>query len=357
MRSSNNNTKFSLVVLMVVLCGSSGLASAAEITVMGYRSGGFQENYQKAVIDPFNASHPEVHVTFYGVQNAAVSLGLLRAQRANPQADAVIYDLSVAKIAKDEGLIDEIDMAKVPNAERLGSIGRELGGYALPLTYDTFTLVFNQQVFADGAPDSWKALWDPQHRGRVVVPAQGGGDIQAIALTLLTNHMLGADSDETIEPAIEALIELAPAVQTWEPKPEQYTLVANGSADISVGWNARSQYFIDQSEGLLGTVAPQEGTLTQVNVISPIAGSANPDATQTFIDYALSAEAQQRFSELMYYAPTNIDAVLDPSVEERVPFLDDTQHDKLLPVDWMKIAAARDELLNPWRRQIIPASR
>ncbi|WP_216073101.1 hypothetical protein, partial [Acinetobacter nosocomialis] len=72
----------------------------AEITLIGYRSS-FQENYIKAVIEPFQAAHPDIKVTYYGVQNAAFALGLMRAQRDAPQADVVLYDLSVAKIAHD----------------------------------------------------------------------------------------------------------------------------------------------------------------------------------------------------------------------------------------------------------------
>ena len=77
-------------------------AQAAEITLMGYR-GAFEQNYVKAVIEPFMKAHPDISVVYAGVQNAAAALGNLRAQKSSPQANAVIIDLSVAKIARDEG--------------------------------------------------------------------------------------------------------------------------------------------------------------------------------------------------------------------------------------------------------------
>ncbi len=37
--------------------------------------------------------------------------------------------------------------------------------------------------------------------------------------------------------------------------------------------------------------------------------------------------------------------------------MDPVQREKLIPVNWMTIGDMRDKLLNPWRRQIIPAGR
>ncbi len=91
-----------------------------------------------------------------------------------------------------------------------------------------------------------------------------------------------------MKPGVDKLVELAPAVQTWEPKPDAYTLVANGMATLSIGYNARAQFYFDQTGGKLQSAGPKEGTAAQVNVISAIANGKNMDATRTFIDYAIS---------------------------------------------------------------------
>ena len=98
-------------------------AQAAEITLMGYR-GAFEQNYVKAVIEPFMKAHPDISVVYAGVQNAAAALGNLRAQKSSPQANAVIIDLSVAKIARDEGLLAELDLARIPAYGDLADLGR-----------------------------------------------------------------------------------------------------------------------------------------------------------------------------------------------------------------------------------------
>jgi putative spermidine/putrescine transport system substrate-binding protein len=342
-------------LLVAGLLGAAA-ADAAEITVMGYR-GAFQDNYVKAVVEPFEQANPDVKVTFFGVQNAAVSLGTMRAQKDAPQTDVVIFDLSVAKIARDEGLIAELDTGKMKNWADLGKVGRDLGAFAPPLTYDTFLMIYNHDAYPT-PPKSWMALWDKAEDGKIIIPAQGGGDIQAIALTIIANRLAGeTDYAKTIKPGVDKLVEMAPLVQTWEPKPDAYTLVGNGTAAIAVGYNARGQYYHDQTGGKLETVAPAEGTVTQVNVISEVANTANKDAAQRFIDYALSPEAQARFAEMMFYAPTNSKTVVSADAQKRIPLMDPANQASQIPVDWMRIGELREKMLTPWRREIIPAGR
>lgn len=335
----------------------AGAAQAADITVMGYRGGSFEQNFKKAVIEPFMAQNPDINVTFFGVQNAAASLGQMRAQKDAPGANAVIYDLSVAKIAATEGLTETLDTGKIAAYPDLHDIGKELGGDAIPLTYDTLALIYNKDAYPT-PPDSWSALWDPAHKGKVVVPAQGGGDIQAILLTIIANRMAGeADYKKTIEPGVELLTKMAPLIQTWEPKPDAYTIIADGTADVGIGYNARAQFYHDQTGGRLMSVSPKEGSAAQINVISAIKGAPDQEATLAFINYALSPEAQAAFSRAMFYAPTNSKTELDDATKARIPYMDPANREALIPVDWMTIGEMRDQILAPWKRKIIPASR
>lgn len=346
-------------VATLAACGGAPTA-ATEITLLGYQTGGFREQYTNAVITPFEQAHPGVRVTYYGVRNSATELAVLRGHKGQdspPPADVTIIDLSVAKIANDEGLLEEIRLDRVPNAKLLQSLGAELGVFGLPVTYDTLALVYDTRAVTP-APTSWTALWDPAHKGRVVVPAEGGGDIQAIALTIVANRLAGNDDfGRDITPGIARLTALAPLVQTWEPKPDAYTLVATGSADVAIGWNARSQFHVNESHGRLGSVLPSEGTVSQVNVISAVKGTRQRELVETFIDYALGAEAQARFSAAMFYAPTNSTVQLDATTRQRIPLLDEANRARLIPVDWLQVGAMRERILEPWRRAIIPASR
>ena len=130
--------------------------------------------------------------------------------------------------------------------------------------------------------------------------------------------------------------------------------MANGTSTLSIGYNARSQYYYDQTEGRLRSISPKEGSASQINVIGAIANAAEPAATLAFIQYAISPEAQESFARTMFYAPTNTRAEVDEATRARIPMMDPEQRARLIPVDWMSIGDMRESMLRPWRRQIIP---
>src|SRR5258708_23366416 len=112
----------SLVARMMcgVLLGLIGVAAVAaaaeptgEIVVMGY-PGAFQDNYTKTAIEPFMKAHPGVKVIYNAAGNSAQMLGLLRAQKPQPEADAVIMHLSVSRVGHKQGLFEKLDAASAP---------------------------------------------------------------------------------------------------------------------------------------------------------------------------------------------------------------------------------------------------
>ncbi|MNI53486.1 hypothetical protein D3C73_1083210 [compost metagenome] len=107
----------------------------------------------------------------------------------------------------------------------------------------------------------------------------------------------------------------------------------------------------------MGSVGPSEGTASQINVVSAIEKASEPEATQTFINYAIGPEAQAAFAKAMFYAPVNTKTQVDEATAKRIPMMDPAQREKLIPVDWMTIGDMRDDILQPWRRKIIPAGR
>ena len=59
-------------------------------------------------------ANPDIKVEYFPLPNSAQMLGSLRAQKAAPQIDVVIMDVSVSKAATDENLFLKIDEKNVP---------------------------------------------------------------------------------------------------------------------------------------------------------------------------------------------------------------------------------------------------
>ena len=85
---------------------------------------------------------------------------------------------------------------------------------------------------------SLRVLWNPAWRGRIAISAPP--NIQGLALTALLAYADAADWREA-DGAFRELRELAPSVKTFDPEPDGYTLVLNGSVVFATGWNARAQ--------------------------------------------------------------------------------------------------------------------
>jgi putative spermidine/putrescine transport system substrate-binding protein len=343
-----------LAMLLFALTATSGSALAGqptgEITLMSY--GGIVEDmYKKAVVEPFTKKFPGVTVKYFAGGSSAQMLGTLRAQRSNPQIDLAIMDTSVSDVGNKEGVLAKPDPVQVPSLKELFPQALNPGGFGPAVTFDHWVLVFDAEKVKP-APTQFAALWEPRFRRQISLPAMP--NIQGIAATILTAKMLGHDYRQSIDAAVQKLKELAPAVQTFDPQPDGYTLVLGGSLQIATGWNARSQLFHDQSKGKLGVLLPAEGSVFQINTINLVAGCKNPVAAQAFMNYALGTEAQKSFTETMFYASTNAKAKIAPAAAARVAGTPETMA-KMIPVDWNWIATVRDQWNNRWKREIIPA--
>ncbi|MFD2238263.1 ABC transporter substrate-binding protein [Aureimonas populi] len=337
-----------LAVLAPAAHAQSAADVSGEITLMAY-SGIFKDNYTAAVIEPFMELYPDVTVNYFGQPGSAQMLGTLRSQAGSPQTDVVIFDVSTSLIGNREGLLAPLSQEEVPNLADLVPAATVQEGYGPAVTFDSLVLIYNTRTVPE-APAGIADLWDPAHAGRIAATAMPS--ILGTGLMLITSSMLGEDYTESVEQAVAKLSELAPSVQTFDPRPDSYTLVLNGTVDIATGWNARAQTYAVQSDGLQGVVLPEEGSVLQINTINLTEGSANAQAAAAFIDYALSPEAQAAFTEAMYYAPVNALTEVSEEASARTSI---NEMDGMLPLDWAWVATRNDEWNQLWRRQIISA--
>jgi putative spermidine/putrescine transport system substrate-binding protein len=324
-------------------------APSGEITFLGY-TGIFEDNYKPAVVEPFMRRFPNIRVNYTSGTNSAQILGTLRAQRASPQVDVALLDVSIQKIGNEEGLHGRLDPAQVPNLEQLFDLARpQTEGFGPAVTFDHLTVVYDSRA-VNPAPAALSDLWDPRFRGKLAVYAPP--DINGLALTILVNKTLGGDYRQNIDAAIRRLAELAPNVQTWTPNPDSYSLVLNGVVSAGTGWNARSQLFHDQSQGRLGVTLPSDGSAFQINTMSLVANAPNARAAQAFINYAISAEAQKAFTERMFYGPVNRTAQIAPAALARTAASPENMA-RMVPIDWAFVATVRDRWNERWRREVI----
>jgi len=343
-----------LACALLPAAGAVASAKAADISgnivLMAY-SGAFQDSYTKAVLEPFMKAHPGVTITYSPAQGSAQMLGLLRAQKASPQVDVTIMDFSVSRVANKEGLFSKLDQSMVPNLADVYDQARMANDGGPGLTFDNLVMVYNPEIMKT-PPTGIKDLVDPANKGKLVfLPAP---NVVGIALQLVVDKYLGVDYKGSSDPAIGLLTKVAANVPTWQPTPDEYTAVINGTASMAVAWNARAQLYMDQAPGKIKTIVMKDGGVLDMDTINLVAGAQNRAAALAFIDYALSPEPQERLAQIMYYGPTNKKAKLSAELFSRTSSAPETLA-KMIPVDWDYVATVQDQWSNRWRREVIPA--
>jgi putative spermidine/putrescine transport system substrate-binding protein len=340
------------------LLGMAGLAAAAlpaaaqqdgSMTLMAY-AGIFRENYTDVVVRPFQGGGAAVQ--YFEGGTSAQMLGTLRAQKADPQVDVVIMDVTTAALACAEGLVEKMPAAAWPILGQIDPQARAAGGECGPgVMFDHLVMVYDSQAVTP-APTRFMAMADAAQRGAVGFAAPP--NIQGLAVSAILAHARSQDW-RNIGAALPALKAIAANTQSFDPKPDGYTMILNGQLRFATGWNARAQLYRDQSQGRIGVVLPEEGTVFQINTINLVANAKNRERASAFVNHALSAAAQKAFTERMFYGPTNTTAQVSPEAMQRTALAPEFRS-RVIPLDWEEMLKLRDGWNQRWRREVISAA-
>ena len=341
------NRRLPRLVAMLGLLAAGATPAQADVTILGYQ-GIVADNYVKAVVEPFTKA-TGIKVNYRPVQTAVQNLGTLRAEKGNASVDLSIMDAIVSRTGNTEGIFEPVDEKDVPNIANLFPEARPNGQFGPGVTFDHLVLIYNTDEVKP-PPAAFADMWKPANAGKVIF--NGAPSIEAYMLMILIDRQLGADESKTVQPAVDRLAELAPSVMSWHPTPDPFTLVANGTARIGIGWNARAQAYRDTSRGKLGVVLPAEGSMLQINTINLVKGAPSRAEALKFMNYALSPEAQAAFTNALFYAPTN--RLAQPTPEAvRLSAASPEDRARMRPLDWSIFVANQERWLQLWRRQIL----
>lgn len=327
---------------------SPAYAARRSLTFAAY-GGMFQELYEPAAVDPFGGSHPDTDVFYYAVPTSSQALATLRRQRERPEIDVVLLDLASARTATEEGLLEPLTQASMPVLADLAPAATFPGIAGRALFTEPLVLLFDAARMPP--PPAWKTLWSGQADRTIALPAPP--DPIGIAFTIVAGRLFGGGNEQhAIADGIAAINELQRQVPSWSPSPDVYHMVGEGNALLGVGWNMPAQVFSDRMNARLGVVFPEEGTISRVTTINLVKGSRQPEAARQLIAHLLGTEAQRVMVEKMYLGPVNARArylesalLRTANTRERVA--------RAMPVDWVSVAAVRDEMLRRWR-EVIP---
>jgi putative spermidine/putrescine transport system substrate-binding protein len=299
----------------------------------------------KEIAGPFGVqTGVKVIPDLVGVTSLMVSK--VKASRAKPQYDVVIFVSYGAGVLSGEGLLEKPDLSKIPN---LSHIPPELhtlaNGYALSFMGDTSGMVYNKQAFPT-PPDSWEILWDKKYSGKIFLPPPT--EREALQLIVLAARMAGGSAHDP-EPGFKKLAELKGRVLTLGEDKHQLAELFRTGALAAGGPSSPSDladYYFKPEYGLgMALVELKEGFPFDLECLAIIKGHpGDTDVIHGFLNTALSAESEGKIAQLALVTPMNRDAVLPPQLKNSSFMVGaDATAKKGIRIDPIYLASVRDE--------------
>lgn len=248
------------------------------------------------------------------------TMAKVRAQKAAPQLDIAMFDDVGVLLLGREGLLDTIDLSRLPNAKDVhpraiveGEKGKVQG---IGVFQFATGILYNPQLVKD-PPSTWAILWDPKYRGKVQVPSTRTAISFFVAVAAAKLH---GGTEFNMTPAWKELRTL---------KGNLHSLITNEALTAEMMKNnelalvAHPAFlfkdFIEKGYPIRASYKLKEGSFGIVSVVTIVKGHPGKDEViYDFLNRVLDAEAQRKISIDLWTGPTNKKVKLPPNVSELV---------------------------------------
>jgi putative spermidine/putrescine transport system substrate-binding protein len=334
--------------------GAPGLAEAqaqrrfdGETLRVQFWAGSEGQTIRSGVVDPFTQkTGAKVQVT-EGWTSA--SIAKLRAEKANPSTSVYLMDDIGVVTGGREGLLEPLDLSRLPNAVDVQPKFFIEGKGAGFFTYVT-GLVYNTDLVKT-PPTSWKELWDPKYKGKIAIPPAGAGPALHMAIIAA---MVGGGSQYNMDPAWEALKALKPNVAVMEQSAAILAeLLKNGEVAIVMRTVYLFKPYIEKNYPIGISLAMKEGFFATPGCAAIVKNHPDKrELAETFVNETLSVDAQTKMAHSLWFGPTNRKVKLPPEVAR---YLVSTQEqwDAIIPVNLDNLAARREEWVQKYTRALL----
>lgn len=328
-----------LAVAAAMVTGSSAPGQAADPVVVSIWGGHWKEGVEQAIGIPFTRA-TGIPVE-YEVGETTQRLAKARATKGNPQADVTFTTSHVARLYNAEGMLEAIPRAALANAKDVIPDAFK-GDYAVGLYATAYALAVRTDMVKEPIA-SWKDLWSPALKGKVILPA-----FDPSAIIIASARLEGGD-EFAWEKGWERLRALKPNVAAFYATGVQsIEMMRRGEA--AVGLMNSPNVNALQKEGVpVRLVIPREKAIVTVDVITVLKGTKKREAALKFVDFALSPEAQGKLGMSYGATPTNTKAVLTEEFRNR-PGIFDTK-EKWATQAYMVNDEQRAKMLDAWKER------
>ncbi len=342
--------------------GLSGAASLARVAqgapavakgqtmAIAIWGGPFSAALREAVLPEFEKDHGVKVVMEEGI--SADAIAKVRTARANPQHTLIGVDDQFISELKTEGLIVQLTPKDVPTMKDLFPEYVVEDGYGLGVAVSWHSLHYNSARIKTPIT-SWRALWDPAYKGRVVIQSfKAGTGIMTLAVVA---------GLATGKPAQQARYEPEAAFPLYKQlKPNLHSIV--DSTIQALPLLAQGEAWIVPTPSRLGAAytvkgAPiaraeaKEGQPMLLNTVALVKNAPLQEQGKDFINRFLSAKVQLEMAKKALTGPTNQKVEVPADLRKYVP-VGREDATRMIRLDWTHVTKNRAKWVDWWNKEM-----
>lgn len=227
--------------------------------------------------------------------------------KGNPESDITFTTSHVGWLYATDGLYEQLDLGKVPNAKNLVNQAK-ISPYHIGTWAYVYTIGYLPDRLKGVAFESWGDLWKPEVKGKLAAPDFDPSHIITIAA------ILSGGNAATWEKGQAKLKELKPSFKAFYTNDaNSQQLIANGETPVQVILSMNAHFMA--GEGVpIQLVIPKEGAILGIDTIAIMKGSKKAELAYKFINLALDPQVQAEVAKFKKGSPVVLDAKVDPAI-------------------------------------------
>jgi putative spermidine/putrescine transport system substrate-binding protein len=286
-----------IVLVLLTLLAAVPAAEAQNALVVSAWGGNWKDSLEKIVAKSFTAK-TGIPVEFE-VGGTIDRLAKARVAKGNPLVDVTFTTSHVGRLYISDGLIQPIDMSKLPNAKDLAKEAirseHHLGVWAY-----VYTVVYRPDLVKEDIT-KWSDLWKPSLKGKIAMPDFDPSHIITIAA------LMEGGNETTWEKGQKKLMELKPQVAAFFATDAQsQDLMKTGQAPVQVMLSVNAYHLIDQGIAVKLVQPADYPGVVGIDTMTIMTGTKKADAAYQFINMALAKDIQAELVKSLKASPTVI---------------------------------------------------
>lgn len=200
-------------------------------------------------------------------------------------------DYMIERLA-NEGLLQEIDMNKIPNYKNVEDFLKnpefdKENKYSIPYFWGTVGIVYNKNMVKDKV-DSWKILWDKKYENKIIM-YNSQRDTIGVTLKKL-GYSLNSTNEEELNKAKEELVKQKPLVYAYLDDDGRDVMISEDAALCVMYSGDALLMMLDNNN--LEYVIPKEGSNIWYDSMVVPKNAENKENAYKFINYILDKNVQ-----------------------------------------------------------------